>query len=171
MPIKLLVFAIWTAIHPTAPRAGAASEIASAIETVVMADRLPPVFGSQEEDAAVMAYYAFRESWLRKNAVGDGGKSFGVWQEQCAAGKADVLTQARAWVGLLRAGARACPQSPAAPLSGGCKAGRQVADRRVARALALLNRIRPSPPDPSADVTSTPVTETTKEPVRAPVSP
>ncbi|MGH7440866.1 MAG: hypothetical protein ACRENE_34750 [Polyangiaceae bacterium] len=99
----------------------------------------------------MMAYYAFRESWLRKNAVGDGGKSFGVWQERAATGKADVLTQARAWVGLLRAGARDCPQSPAAPLSGGCNAGRHLADRRVARARALLDRIRSSPSTQSAD--------------------
>jgi hypothetical protein len=141
MSIKVLVFAIWTAIHPLASRSGNAPEIAAAIATVVSTDPRPPVFGSREEDASVMAYYALRESWLRKNVVGDGGKSFGVWQEQSDSGRADVLTQARAWVALLREGARACPESPAAPLSGGCKAGRRVADRRVAHARALLAKI------------------------------
>jgi hypothetical protein len=141
MPIRTLVFAIWSAVHPLAPRSGDAAEIAAAIATIVGADPLPPVFGSREEDVAVMAYYALRESWLRKNAVGDHGRSFGVWQEQSSAGTADVLTQARAWRALLRDGARECPKSPAAPLSGGCRAGRRLADRRVARARALLKEV------------------------------
>lgn len=144
MSIKVLVFAIWTAIHPLAPRSGNASEIAAAIADVLSSDPRPPVFTSREEDASVMAYYALRESWLRKDVVGDGGRSFGVWQEQSSSGRGDVLTQARAWVALLREGAKACPESPAAPLSGGCKAGRRVADRRVARARALLAKVSTS---------------------------
>ena len=137
--LKILVLAVWTAIHPAAPKLVDAPEIATAIATVVSQDPQPPVFGSREEDAAVMAYYALRESWLRKGVVGDHGKSFGVWQEPEATGKADVLTQARAWVAVLREGARLCPESPAAPLSGGCVAARKLADRRVKRARALLD--------------------------------
>jgi hypothetical protein len=139
MSLKLLVFAVWSAIHPAAPKLQDAPEIAAAIERVVSQDPQPPVFGSREEDAAVMAYWALKESWLRKGVVGDGGRSFGVWQEPAITGKADVLTQARAWVAVLREGARLCPDSPAAPLSGGCVAARKVADRRVKRARALLN--------------------------------
>lgn len=138
MPLKTIILAIWAAIHPSAPKLADASEIADAIATVVSHDTDPPVFGSREEDAAVMAYYALRESWLRKRAVGDGGRSFGVWQERAVTGQADVITQARAWLVQLREGARVCPASPAAPLSGGCLIARKLADRRVARARALL---------------------------------
>lgn len=144
MSLKILVFAVWSAIHPSAPKLVDAPEIASAIVTVVSEDPKPPVFGSREEDAAVMAYWALRESWLRKGVVGDQGRSFGVWQEPASTGKADVLTQARAWVAVLREGARLCPESPAAPLSGGCVAARRLADRRVKRARALLEAAKRS---------------------------
>jgi hypothetical protein len=139
MTLKMLILAIWAAIHPAAPKCANASEIADAIATVVSQDTQPPVFASHEEDAAVMAYYALRESWLRKGAIGDAGRSFGVWQERAATGRAGVVTQAHAWLALLREGARICPESPAAPLSGGCVAARRMADRRVARARELLN--------------------------------
>lgn len=138
MPLKTIILAIWAAMHPAAPRIADASEIADAIENVVTHDEDPPVFGSREDDAAVMAYYAFKESGLRKRAVGDGGRSFGVWQESTSSGRGDVLTQAKAWFRMLREGLRICPASPAAPLSGGCTAARKLADRRVARARALL---------------------------------
>src|SRR5580704_9332744 len=121
MSLKTLVLAIWAAIHPAAPTLPDAPEIADAIVVAVSQDPLPPVFGSREEDAAVMAYYALRESWLRKRAVGDGGRSFGVWQENATTGRADVVTQARAWLFMLHEGARICPDNPAAPLSGGCR--------------------------------------------------
>lgn len=142
MPIKLLVLAIWALVHPTAPRLRDAQQIATAIDTAISQDVDPPVFGSREEDAAVMAYYAIRESWLAHDAVGDGGKSFGVWQMQSAAGRADVMTQARAWLWLLHQSARVCPESPAAPLSGGCVAARSLADRRTAKAHQLLETVK-----------------------------
>jgi hypothetical protein len=142
MSLQILVMAVWSAIHPAAPRLADAPEIAAAIATVISQDPEPPVFGSREEDAAVMAYYALRESWLRKGVVGDNGRSFGVWQEPAVTGRADVLTQARAWFAVLRAGARLCPASPAAPLSGGCFEARKLADRRVKRARALLDVAR-----------------------------
>jgi hypothetical protein len=138
MSIKALVLAIWAAIHPSAPKLPDAPEIATAIEVVITEDNLPPVFGSREDDAAVMAYYALRESSLRKHAVGDGGRSFGVWQENEKTGRADVLTQARAWLYMLHEGARICPDNPAAPLSGGCTAASRIAARRVAKARELL---------------------------------
>ena len=138
MPLKALVMAIWSAMHPMAPSLPDAHEIADAIVIAVSQDAAPPVFGSREEDAAVMAYYALRESWLRKHVVGDGGRSFGVWQESSRTGRADVVTQARAWLVLLHEGARICPANPAAPLSGGCQAAARLAARRVTKALELL---------------------------------
>jgi hypothetical protein len=136
--LKVMILALWAAIHPAAPKLHDAPLIAEAIETAVMSDAEPPVFGSREEDAAVMAYYALRESWLSKDAVGDGGLSFGVWQQKSLAGRADVATQAKSWLSLLHEGAPICPASPAAPLSGGCSEARALADRRVKRAKALL---------------------------------
>src|SRR5579859_3882124 len=144
MSLKALVMALWSAVHPLAPTLPDASEIADAIVIAVTQDPAPPVFGSREEDAAVMAYYALRESWLRKNAVGDGGRSFGVWQENATTGRADVVTQARAWLFMLHEGARICPTNPAAPLSGGCKAASRLASRRVAKARELLEVARRS---------------------------
>jgi hypothetical protein len=144
IPLRALIVAIWAAIHPAAPKLLDASEIADAITTAIQDDSQPPVFGSREEDAAIMAYYALRESWLAKDAVGDRGRSFGVWQQRAITGRADVLTQARAWLVSLHEGQRICPASPAAPLSGGCYAARSLANRRVARARALLNRARQS---------------------------
>jgi hypothetical protein len=154
MSLKTLVLAIWAAIHPAAPKLPDAPEIATAIETVITQDPRPPVFGSREEDAAVMAYWAFRESSLRRNAVGDGGRSFGVWQENATTGRADILTQARAWLYMLHEGARICPDNPAAPLSGGCRAAAHLAQRRVAKARELLEFAKralepPLPPLPS----------------------
>jgi len=153
MSLKTLVLAIWAAIHPAAPKLPDAPEIATAIETVVTQDPRPPVFGSREEDAAVMAYYAFRESSLRRNAVGDGGRSFGVWQENATTGRADIMTQARAWLYMLHEGARICPDNPAAPLSGGCRAAARMAQRRVAKARELLEfakrALEPPLPPPS----------------------
>jgi hypothetical protein len=98
-----------------------------------------------------MAYYALKESWLRKNAVGDGGRSFGVWQENANTGRRDVLTQARAWLYMLHEGARICPDNPAAPLSGGCRNAARIATVRVAKARQLLDTVKralePQPPE------------------------
>jgi hypothetical protein len=142
MSLKIIVLAIWAAVHPAAPRLPDAAPIAAAIETAVSQDAEPPVFGSREEDAAVMAYYAIRESWLTHDAIGDGGRSFGVWQLRSASGRADLSTQAHAWLSLLHEGARICPASPAAPLSGGCVAARSTADRRATKARSLLESAR-----------------------------
>lgn len=149
MSLKVIVLTIWAAIHPAAPRLPDAPQIAAAIETAVNADAEPPVFGSREEDAAVMAYWALRESWLSHDAVGDGGLSFGVWQLRSASGRADLGTQAKAWLSLLHEGARICPASPAAPLSGGCSAARTTADRRTSRAHRLLETAKKTLTDPS----------------------
>jgi hypothetical protein len=137
-----LVLAVWAAFHPRAPMLADALPIARAWAQAVGEDRRAPVFGSRDEDLAVGAYYALRESWLTAHAVGDGGKSHGAWQEQSDAGRRDLLTQARAWLELLHEGARTCPAAPTAPLSGGCVAARKMAERRVLRALSLLSLVR-----------------------------
>jgi hypothetical protein len=141
--LAILALAVWAIVHPRAPRLAHAEEVARAWAQAVEEDKRPPVFGTRDRDLAVGAYWAIRESWLQPSAVGDGGKSRGVWQLQTEAGKADLLTQARAWREMLHEGQRLCPESPAAPISGGCTgAGRRLADRRVELALRALSRAR-----------------------------
>jgi hypothetical protein len=138
-----LVLAVWGLIHPQAPAMPEARAIADAWAAAVLEDPLPPVFRTKREDLGIGAVWALRESWLRSSVVGDGGKSFGVWQLQTDAGRGPLLTQARAWLVLQHDGARTCPESPAAPLSGGCKVrkARQLADQRVRYALRLLEQL------------------------------
>ena len=118
-------FSIWTAIHPMAPRTPDARAIAEATADAVLADAaagLPPVLGSYPEDVAVQAYWAFRESNLRHNAIGDNGRSFGTWQMRgayCGQG-ATIARQARCWRQLAREGRRMCRAAPYAIMWGGC---------------------------------------------------
>lgn len=134
-----LVFSVWAALHPAAPRQAHAAEIANAISYAVEHDA-SHVWG-HDEDAAVLAAYALAESWLNPGAVGDGGRSWGVWQQRRAVGGADVQTQAVGALRHMHEGQAVCPESPAAPFSGGCVEARTVADRRVRRALGILSRL------------------------------
>jgi hypothetical protein len=136
-----LCFAIWVAIAPSLAREKAAPEIARTVAELVAADP-SPVFGSAEEEAAVFAYYAFRESTLRPWAVGDGGLSWGIWQVPHEVALRGIRAQGVYWLRRLHDGARECSASPAAPVSGGCEAARKPADRAVRRALVLLATVR-----------------------------
>lgn len=143
--LRALVFAVWGAVHPLAPQMRDAPAIAWAIARAVDEDP-DPVFGDAETEAAVAAYWALRESWLRREVVGDGGRSFGVWQEPRFVGKGPLRAQATYWLRLLHEGQRICPASPAAPLSGGCERAWKLADRRVAETRAILSALtRPGP--------------------------
>ncbi len=147
-PLRLLVLAVWASINPMLPRTADAPAIATAIATAIAEDSArPPVFTSHDEDAAVMAYWAFRESSLRMHVTGDGGKSFGFLQQRSAAAHGDALTQARSWLRLLHEGKRMCTASEGAPgaiLWGGCalrvKQGTtaDLAEARLTRARELL---------------------------------
>lgn len=142
--LKLLVLAVWAAMTPRYDRAADADAIATAIAQVVAADgSRAPVMSSHAEDAALMAVYAARESMLDDCAVHApisdwDHPSYGVWQEGPQWRGKPISAQARAWMYLLREGARICPESPAAPLSGGCTQARKLADRRVREARELL---------------------------------
>lgn len=117
--LKALVFAVWAAMGPLWARAPGAGPIADAVVATEVADAArPPVFGSHDEDAAVMAYWAAKESSLRLGALGDGGKSRGPWQLQGPCGTRPLRTQAACWLSMLRRGARLCPGAPGAILWG-----------------------------------------------------
>lgn len=141
--ILALVISVQAAIAPGAERYGEAADIAKAIAYAVAAEA-SPVLESRELDAAVLAVWAWKESNNRARAVGDGGRSCGAWQETCASptvAYTPKLAAARE-LDLARAGVVICPEQPFAPLSGGCKAARKLADRRVAWARRLLEKVR-----------------------------
>jgi hypothetical protein len=145
LALRNMVFGVWAFIHPQLPVSGDAAEIASAIVTVVLEDGdRSPVTGSHALDAAAMAYWAACESTLRlgafhAHAVSPGDhRSAGAWQLGPEWGQRSALEQARAWLYLLRAGAKVCPESPASPLSGGCQRARKLADRRMEEARRAL---------------------------------
>jgi hypothetical protein len=136
--LKALCFAVWTAFHPMAARAPHAAAIADAIANAVMAD--PNPIGSEDEEAALAARWAVEESWLRPRVVGDGGQAHGLFQLHRAAGLGSIGTQTQAWLAMLHDGSKVCPESPAAPLSGGCVQARKLADRRTRAALGVLHQ-------------------------------
>lgn len=141
LALRTIVLTCWALWYPGAERSSDAPAIANAIVVAVLEDAdNAPVTGSHAEDAALMAVYALRESWLRHGLVGDGGRSFAVWQQPAYVGRLSIEEQARAWLFTLHAAAEVCPESPAAPLAGGCERARAVADRRARTARRLLAR-------------------------------
>ncbi len=149
LALRALCIAVWAAMGPGSGTPDA-PEIAEAIATSVL-EQDAPTLESLDADAAVLAVFARGESGLRRaprpeswDAVAH--VSCGVWQQRCAWLAPSILGQARAEIELLRRGAVLCPESPAAPLSGGCHgAGRRLADGRVTRARALLSgQVSPS---------------------------
>jgi hypothetical protein len=148
--LSTLVLTFMAAISPGAEHRGDASSLATAIASTIESDPLPPVFGTKERDAAMMALYAWHESNFAAHPTpqswdAKAGKSCGYWQQAClGAGTLDVIGQARMWLWQLHEGAKICPDSPAAPLSGGCSRARRVADARTARVDALLSHLETS---------------------------
>lgn len=124
-----LLLAIWSLIHPRLPKLAHANEIAVAIVDTLEEERRAgktPVYDSWEQDAAVQAYFAFRESTLDPHANGDCRHvgelatcaAHGVWQLHGACGKLSVEEQARCWRAMLRSSP--CKVHPAAIMWGAC---------------------------------------------------
>jgi hypothetical protein len=139
--IRMLLSALALVMHVHPPRAVME---ANAAALAAEADR--PVLGSIVEDAAALMVWEERESgfspmpraysWDAK-----AGKSLGLLQQRPGVGDAAFEVQVTAWLGLLREGVKACPESPAAPLSGSCVGARRLADRRMAYAQTLVQAI------------------------------
>lgn len=135
--LRALVFAVWAAMTPSYAHVGDASAISAAIAEAVVEDGgNAPVYSSHAHDAALMAYWAARESTLNLHAVNDGHRSWGAWQEDARTGRADALTQARAWLWMLHAGARMCPEHPATVAWGACHARDVLTGQDVAKLAA-----------------------------------
>ena len=133
--LRAFVLGCWASLSPGWERAGDALELAHAIATVVVEDGdRAPIYGSHALDAAVLAYWAVRESGLRLDARNATGRSVGAWQ----GGGGSALAQARRELALLHEGARRCPDAPGAIVWGACHArdvltGRDVAELARAR--------------------------------------
>jgi hypothetical protein len=139
-----LCFAVWSAMTPSYAHVGDAAAIAGAIAQAVVDDgKRAPVFSSHAEDAALAAVYAAHESSLNAHAWHESDNdedhpSVGPWQLGVEWQGRPLFAQARVWLYMLHEGRRICSESPAAPLSGGCKRARRLADRRHAEATSLL---------------------------------
>ena len=143
--LRAIVFAVWAGIHPGVGRTGDGPAIAKAIAETVY----PPfVYGSAEEDASVMAYWAWHESNLNLRAVNPTGRSWGAWQQDASVAKEQpAIVQAVAWYKHLRYGIGRC-HNPAAIMWGRCDfhlvvapfgTAETAADLRVQRAEELLS--------------------------------
>ena len=107
--------------------------VAQAIETACHAEAARyPV--DEATCVALVETYASRESNYRTDAVGDGGKSCSVMQQNCARIRGKSLTeQIGMWLSDLRA-------SSLASLSGYGRGGKRIARHRAALAAQLLQR-------------------------------
>jgi hypothetical protein len=92
------------------------------------------------EDAAYLVVYGIREGGNRKDAVGDGGQSYGEWQLSVAQASIDVATDpdkaAPVWLRLADKSRTSCASLPedeqlAQVASGNCDHGRKLAARRA----------------------------------------
>ena len=127
---------VLTFLHNLAPGAEKYAQL-PVVQAIVQATSAP-------EDAALLTTWALYESGVQVEPRGQSpdarkGVSCGPWQEPCAFVKNHTLTQqAVYWLGLKRQGETLCPASPLAPLSGGCKQARYLADTRYASAMQAL---------------------------------
>ena len=143
---ELLVVAAMLA--PGAERTPGAADVVQAVALAVQ-DARARVFDDDptgDTDAVVQLVYAWRESGFRADAVGDGGKSLGMWQLRYtpAAFALDPLRAAIVWRRLAFAGKRRWPDCPLRGVSGGGSAGERVAAQRVQLARQLVGRLRAS---------------------------
>jgi hypothetical protein len=152
LQLRAVALAVFAALSPPAAAGPDAPVIADAIAFAVAADPSPT--WEPEMLAAVMAVSVVEESGVRLHPVPwidpKTGRpvdalAHGPFQIRGTHGFGGVGDQAEYWLVLLRAGARACPVSPSAPLLGACDGkARRIADWRFARAKQLLEQLRQS---------------------------
>jgi hypothetical protein len=146
--LRALVFAVWSSLH-AGPLPADAVPIADALVTATLQRaHEAPALGSHALDLVTLAVWAEHESRLLLLPVPEswdarGGVSCGYLQLPCAfVATHSLADQASRWLQLLRWGARACPEAPAAPLSSGsCHRGRRLAEYRIGLARETLARL------------------------------
>lgn len=114
--------------------------LAEAIASEAIAN---PLFNSAEGPqwtAAILVVFGFRESSYRPSAVGDGGRSCGVFQTPCKATPlGDVTRQARIAIQIMKRSIEAVPDHPLALYCGGSvERGATLGDQRLKAALDLV---------------------------------
>ena len=147
--LKSLIFAVWSAISPGVGRGGDGPAIALATAQTIAA-ATSYVYGSPEEDASVMAYWAWHESNLNLRAVNPTERSWGAWQQDASVAKGQpAIVQATAWYRHLQYGVGRC-KNPAAIMWGRCNfklvvtpfgTAEDAADKRVTKARDLLAQV------------------------------
>jgi len=103
------------------------------------------VLGSLSLDAAALLMWEQHESGFQLDPKpwswdAKAGRSVGLLQQAPEVGHLSAYAQVSAWLSQARHGARVCPESPLAPLSGGCSQARKLADRRLGKARELLDQ-------------------------------
>jgi len=100
--MRTLILLMWSILAPGADRLPSAIPVADAIAAVA----------GDEQTAALLSVYAWRESSLQPHVVGDGGRSCGVWQMACSRIQGLSLTQQAAlWLSDVRASSLAAVDS------------------------------------------------------------
>lgn len=142
-----VVFRIWSELARPGEGAGEQVVAEGLVDAVLERSEKAPALGSHDEDLAAGAYWAWFESrgrlkpghWVdpRTGKQVD-RKAFGPWQTHHLGPDATAKAYARDFLWQLREGAKICPVSPAAPLSGSCHLARRLADRRLKKARELL---------------------------------
>jgi Transglycosylase SLT domain len=163
--LSLLLF-----LQPDVPWRASYEETARAIATAAeQAEPLFPGADGRARTAALLVAVAYHESRFDPNAVGDGGRSFGLFQHQRggASNFAPAVAAPRA-LATMRASLNACRARPederlAAYASGRCDRGFAASRARLALGRALLAGHPPPTPAPSPP--------TPQEAPRGPVSP
>jgi hypothetical protein len=147
--LSLLLF-----LQPDAPWRASYEETARAIAAAAAeAEPLFPGPDGRARTAALLVAVAYHESRFRPDAVGDGGRSFGLFQHQRggASNFTPTVAAPRA-LASLRASRQACRARPegeqlAAYASGRCDRGLEASRARMALGRALVTR-RPPPAPP-----------------------
>lgn len=134
LAIVKMVLALWELIAVGLSRQPQAPAIAEAIADAVIEDGASaPIYSSHAEDAAALAFGAFRESSLVPrpgDCTPDGRcEAHGAWQLHGPCGHAPLHAQARCWLELLKASD--CPRKLAV-LWGQCSGKVPTGDGRTA---------------------------------------
>lgn len=95
---RALILALAALLHRGTPRPETVDAIASS--------------GATDYEVALLVVYAARESSWRPDAVGDGGRSCGTWQQSCTRVAGMIEAQrARVWLSDVRASSLAAVDS------------------------------------------------------------
>ncbi len=117
--------------------------LAEAIASEAIANPLFAGVDGPQQTAALLVVFGFRESSYRSSAVGDGGRSCGVFQTPCKETPlGDVNRQARIAIRIMKRSIEAIPEHPLALYCGGSlERGSSLGDLRLIAAHELISEV------------------------------